>query len=96
MVLLCVVLVTQSCNKASEVSEKVSDVAQQRLDALDKAKNISQKTDVAHLRHAVNNFYASEGRYPKDLSELEQFASVSIDKGIYKYDPNTGSISVMQ
>ncbi|MBF0516928.1 MAG: hypothetical protein HQK97_07385 [Nitrospirae bacterium] len=96
IVLLCLALVTQSCKKANEVSEKVSDVAQQRLDAMDKAKALSQKTDIENLRHAVQNFYSAEGRYPNDLAELEQFASVTIDKGIYKYDPKTGSLALMQ
>ncbi|MBF0456970.1 MAG: hypothetical protein HQK99_03645 [Nitrospirae bacterium] len=96
IVLLCFVLVMQSCKQSAEVSEKVSNVAQQKLDTMDKAKVLAHKTDIENLRQAVNNFYGAEGRYPKDLSELEQFASVVIDKGIYKYDPKTGALALMQ
>ncbi|WP_420266173.1 hypothetical protein [Candidatus Magnetominusculus dajiuhuensis] len=96
VVLLCFVLAMQSCKKASEVSEKITDTSMKKVETMDKAKALSQKTDIANLRQAVNSFQAAEGRYPKDLAELEQFAGVTIDKGIYKYDPNTGSLAQMQ
>ncbi|MBF0404905.1 MAG: hypothetical protein HQL00_13190 [Nitrospirae bacterium] len=96
VLMLSIVLLMQSCKETSQVSEKISDTAQQKLDAMDKAKGLAQKNDIENLRHAVNNFYTAEGRYPNDLAELEQFASVTIDKGIYKYDPKTGSLAMKQ
>ena len=96
ILLLSILMVTQACNTETETSKKISNAAMERLNTMDKAKEIAQRTELVGLRQSISTFYATEGRYPKDLSELEKFASVTIDKGIYKYDPGNGTITVMQ
>jgi hypothetical protein len=85
-----------SCSDSKEQghADKIQEIAKSRKDVLDKSKVVSQKTEVENLRKALSTFSATEGRYPKDLAELEQFASVTIDKGIYNYDSKTGALSL--
>ncbi|MCG6551373.1 MAG: hypothetical protein L7F77_03525 [Candidatus Magnetominusculus sp. LBB02] len=94
--ILCLVVATQACKKAEDVSTKMSDTAEQKLQAKDKANAMAQKADIEGLRRSISGFKAAEGRYPKDLAELETFAGVTIDKGIYKYDAAKGTIETVQ
>lgn len=59
-----------------------------------------KKTDVAALTQAVQEYNATEGHYPKDLSELapNYIAKVPAVPAGYKlnYDPNSGSVTLVQ
>ncbi|MBF0466876.1 MAG: type II secretion system protein GspG [Nitrospirae bacterium] len=60
---------------------------------IDKSKVFAEKTDIEALRRSITTFYASEGRYPKDMEELEGYTGVPMDKSTYDYDPSTGKLS---
>ncbi|MBF0463596.1 MAG: hypothetical protein HQK88_04465 [Nitrospirae bacterium] len=93
-----VVLLLSACEKQDDkkegMTDKVQEMAKSRKDALDKSKVVAQKTELENLRAAINAFNASEGRFPKDLAELEQFSGSALDKGVYNYDPKTGALSL--
>ncbi|MEO5356551.1 MAG: hypothetical protein H7844_04550 [Nitrospirae bacterium YQR-1] len=98
MLLLLSVFLILSCSEQDadkkSHADQIQELAKSRKDALDKSKELAQKTEVENLRKALSSFNSTEGRYPKDLAELEQFAGVTIDKGVYLYDPKTGALSL--
>jgi ABC-type glycerol-3-phosphate transport system substrate-binding protein len=59
-----------------------------------------KKTDVAALTQAVQQYNATEGHYPKDLSELapNYIAKVPEVPAGYKlnYDSNNGTVTLVQ
>jgi len=71
------------------------------LGAVAKAKKYSDKTiDLANIKRAIKDFEASEGRFPKDLSELvtEKYLP-SLPKpptGMrIEYDAKTGDVKIV-
>ncbi len=55
-------------------------------------QRFAKQMDVKSLQDAIRSFQAMNGRYPKDLGELENFAGARLDAGKYDYDPSTGII----
>ena len=63
------------------------------------AKPAAQKTlAAAHIKQAIQGFYAAEGRYPRNLNELvpDYLPAVpNVPAGItMKYSPDTGEVTV--
>ncbi|QWR78279.1 hypothetical protein [Candidatus Magnetomonas plexicatena] len=97
LLLSVVFLLLSACEKQDKepgVADKVQEMAKSRKDALDNSKVVAQKTELANLKAAINAYNAAEGRFPKDLTELEQFSGSAIDKGVYNYDPQSGALSL--
>jgi hypothetical protein len=71
------------------------------LGAMGNAKKKAVKTvDVSSLTRAVQMFYVSEGRFPKDLKELVTLQYIAkIPEAPYGqkivYDPATGQVTVV-
>jgi len=71
------------------------------LGAVGQAKQYSVKQiDLAYLNHAVQQFNAAEGRYPKDLNELIPNYVGKMPQAPFGskivYDPNTGEVKVVK
>ena len=59
-------------------------------------KNTQQfgdKTSLQNLQESTKAFSAAQGRFPRDLGELEEFTGVKLDSSKYEYDPLTGNIT---
>ena len=56
-------------------------------------QKFGDRTSVQSLQESIRAFQASNGRYPNDLKELEDFAGIPLDRSKYAYDPLTGIIS---
>lgn len=61
----------------------------------------TKRIDVAQIQHAIQEFNAGEGRYPKDLNEIvtEHYLSKvpALPRGMeYSYDSAQGTISVVK
>ncbi|MBF0518979.1 MAG: hypothetical protein HQK92_04570 [Nitrospirae bacterium] len=98
LLLSAVFLIVSSCEKQDDkkegMTDKVQEMAKSRKEALDNSKVVAQKTELENLKAAAKAFNASEGRFPNDLAELEQFSGSPIDKAVYNYDPKTGALSL--
>ena len=71
------------------------------LGAVAQAQKYAVKTiDVSYLDHAIQEFSAAEGRYPKDLNELMPNYIGKIPQAPYGskiiYDPNTGTVKIVK
>ncbi len=72
------------------------------LGAVVQAQQVAtKKIDLAQVTHAIQEFNAGEGRYPKDLNEMvtEHYLGnvPPLPRGMqYNYDPTQGTISVVK
>ena len=56
-------------------------------------QKFGDKTSLQNVQEAIKTFYGANGRYPRDLGELEGFTGVTLDSSKYEYDPSTGKIA---
>jgi hypothetical protein len=71
------------------------------LGAVGQAKQYSVKQiDLAYLNHAIQEFNAAEGHYPKDIKELMPNYIGKVPEAPYGskivYDPDTGTVKVVK
>jgi ABC-type enterochelin transport system substrate-binding protein len=68
--------------------------------AVQEQKNMTKTIDVSYLNEALQRYNVQEGRYPNDLSELvpNYVGKLPVPPYGYKldYDPNTGTVKVVQ
>ena len=57
------------------------------------AQKAGSRASVKNLQDSISGFQAANGRYPKDLKELEAFTGETLDSAKYEYDPSTGIIT---
>ena len=56
------------------------------------AQNLDRKVNILEVQKSIQEFYASNGRYPIDLSELSGFNGVTLKVDTFDYDPATGTL----
>ena len=105
VIITVVCLCLFGCKQESQDAKKKSDPGNplnapvDYVGALNKAQKSAQKTVVTTgLDQALKGFFAQEGRFPTNLNELsaEGFTIPAPPAGMqYKYDPTTGTISVV-
>ena len=54
------------------------------------AQKLDDKVNILEVRKSIQEFYASNGRYPADLNELSGFNGISLKGDKYEYDPANG------
>ena len=55
-------------------------------------QQFGKQMDVKNLQDAIRSFQVMNGRYPRDLGELEHFTGTPLDSSKYDYDPSAGTI----
>ncbi|MBF0318078.1 MAG: hypothetical protein HQL04_07865 [Nitrospirae bacterium] len=83
-----------SCDYASDTKEDISKITDKKVANIERARVATEKSDIEALKKGITAFNASNGRYPKDLAELQEFTAIDFDKGIYHYNPQTGTIAL--
>ncbi|MBF0337174.1 MAG: hypothetical protein HQL05_05020 [Nitrospirae bacterium] len=86
--------VIYACDYASETKEDLSTITDKKVDKIEKSRVATDKSDLEALKRGITGFNAANGRYPKDLDELQEFTAINFDKGIYNYNPQTGAITM--
>jgi hypothetical protein len=72
------------------------------IGALGRAKQVAERTiDLTALNQGIQLFYASEGRYPKDLQELVKEGHLRQipqppQGSIIQYNPQTGQVRIVK
>lgn len=56
------------------------------------AQKLDSKVNILEVRKSVQEFYATNGRYPADLNELSGFNGVTLKSDKYIYDPASGTL----
>jgi hypothetical protein len=64
------------------------------IDAYQRSKTVKDTASLSSIRTAVQAFYAANGRYPQDLSEIKDSLGAEYDLSVYSYNPEDGSVSL--
>ena len=81
-------LVFLSCESRNPVEKYGDDVTK----AYKGTQQFGKQMDVKNLQDAIRSFQVMNGRYPRDLGELEHFTGTPLDSSKYDYDPSAGTI----
>ncbi len=58
-----------------------------------RAQKLDAKVNVQQIQKSVQEFYASNGRYPADLDELSSFCGLTLKSENYEYDSSNGTLT---
>ncbi len=96
VIILLLALVSLSCKGDNVGKDGTRNPVEKYGDDVTRAytgtQRFAKQMDAKSLQDAIRSFQALNGRYPKDLGELEQFAGARIDGNEYEYDPSAGTI----
>ncbi|HET6364647.1 MAG: hypothetical protein ACM30F_03160 [Nitrospirota bacterium] len=91
--LLCLVLVLAACTDEKNPAKQYGNTMVQTYKNVQK---FEKKVDLQQAQKSLQEFYAANGRYPADLSELSHFSGLALDSGQYDYNETTGSLTPKQ
>ncbi len=57
------------------------------------AQKLDAKVNVAQVQKSIQEFYASNGRYPTDLNELSTVSGLTLKSDNYDYNPVDGTLA---
>jgi len=84
------ILLTASC---SDDKNPVQQYGNTMTQAHKSAKNLDSKVNVLEVQRSIQEFYASNGRYPADLAEMSAFNGIALKNDKYEYDPGSGTLT---
>jgi len=79
-----------SCDK--KVDNPVSRYGDALIGAHQSAQQTAETASLASIQEGIRLYFASNGRYPGSLSELEDLMGAPIDADRYEYNPQTGTV----
>ena len=89
LLLFCSCLLLPSC---SDEKNPVQQYGNTMTQSLKSARTLDSKVNVQQVGKSIQEFYAANGRYPADLSELSGFNGLVLKDEDYDYDPTNGSL----
>lgn len=84
-------LLSAGCNQTPK--NPLAEHGDAMIDAYQKSKVLRDTASLSSVKAAIQTFYAEEGRYPADLSEIKDLLGDEYDLSVYSYDPINGSVS---
>lgn len=87
------ILVLPSC---SDEKNPVQQYGNTMTQSYKSARNLDSKVNILEVRKSIQEFYAANGRYPADLTELSGFNGITLKGDKYEYDPANGTLSEKQ
>jgi len=94
--LLLLLISLLSCESKITGENKSKNPVEQYGDDVTRAytgtQRFARQIDVKNLQDAIRSFHVMNGRYPRDLAEVEHFAGTPLDSSKYDYDPSAGTI----
>jgi hypothetical protein len=91
--LLGFVLILAACTDEKNPAQQYGNAMVQTYKNVQK---FEKKVDLQQAQKSVQEFYAANGRYPSDLSELSHFSGLALDSEQYDYNATTGSLTPKQ
>ena len=82
-----------SCTEKSDPLDRYGETV---VDKLESTRELGNQVSVARIQDSIRSFHAVNGRYPEDIEEIERFTGLTLDPGIYVYDPSTGLIALKE
>ena len=80
----------------SEDKNAVHQYGNTMVQSYKSAQKLDNTVNVQQVRKSIQDFYAANGRYPADLSELSSFNGISLKNDNYGYNPATGDLTEKQ
>jgi hypothetical protein len=77
--------------------EKTNPIAQYGDDLIsvhEGAKIEGQQATLKGVKNAIQIYYASNGKYPENLTEIQKLMDSPIDQGMYDYNPQNGVVTL--
>ena len=77
--------------------EKTSPVAQYGDDLIsvhEGSKIEGQQATLKGIKNAIQIYYASNGKYPENISEIQKLMNSPIDPDMYQYNPQNGMVTL--
>lgn len=66
------------------------------VQSLKSAKKLDSSVNAQQVQKSIQEFYAANGRYPADLSELTAFNGMTLKSDKYDYNSATGMLTEKQ
>jgi hypothetical protein len=105
MILACFAVAATGCNRGEEEKKDespanvVEAVGNYLGDTVQKKSESRNQMGMMQVRQRIRNFWGANGRYPRDLGELQNSTGPLPNPGRgfhYQYDPATGNITVVK
>jgi hypothetical protein len=72
----------------------VAEYGDALVDSYKRSQQAGEMANLDALKKAVQLYYASNERFPKNLNEAKEFIGPDIDLSKYDYSPETGTVSL--
>jgi hypothetical protein len=72
----------------------VAEYGDALVDSYKRSQQAAEKANLDALKKAVQLYYASNERFPKNLDEAKDFIGPDIDISKYDYNPDNGTVSL--
>jgi hypothetical protein len=66
------------------------------ISAHERGKAVAGRTTLKGIQDAIRAYYASNGEYPASLDDLPELMSSPIDTSLYDYNPENGTITLLE
>ena len=91
--LFCLVILLSAC---SDEKNPVQQYGNTMTQSYKSAQKLDSKVNILEIRKSIQEFFAANGRYPADLSELAGFNGVTLRGDKFEYDPANGTLAEKQ
>lgn len=83
-------LIFTACTEEKNPAQQYGNTLGQSLKS---AKNVDDKAHADAARKAIQDFYATKGRYPADLAEVSAAIGIPLAGDKYDYNAETGTLT---
>lgn len=83
-------LAITACTEDKDTSQQYAPMVQ----SLRGAKSVEDKAHADAARKAIQEFHATQGRYPADLTEVAAITGIPLQAEKYDYNPEAGTLTV--
>lgn len=87
-----VFLVLAACDNAPK--NPIAEQGDRMIRAYDRSKVVRDEASIVSIRTAVQAYYAANGKYPDNLSDVEDLIGSPVDFSKYDYNPQNGSVTL--
>ncbi|HUI45757.1 MAG TPA: hypothetical protein VL122_07240 [Nitrospirota bacterium] len=91
--LLSPLLVFASCTDDKNPAQQYGNTMVQSYKT---AQKLDAKVNILQVQKSIQEFYAANGRYPTDLSELATVSGLALKGDNYIYNPEHGTLTEKQ
>ncbi len=78
-----------SCNDNTPAQQYSTTLTQ----SYKSAQKLDANVNMLQIQKSIQEFYAANGRYPADLSELKTTSGLELKSGNYVYNPENGTLT---